>query len=114
MQPRADGMISVEVEFDATYVDVDELIANVTKAAEGLVAVKVDLDTKWESCYAKVVGWRLPTEDEKRSMAAAEVINERNARDTLIRIRRDFPDLFDADGRPRWRTLEGVEDEIPF
>lgn len=112
---RADGMVQVEVEVDAVMVDIDELIGNLHKAAEGLVEVQVDLDSKWDSCYAKVTGWRMPTIEEVASMEAAKALTHRNARGTLRRLRRDYPDLFDKQGRVKEdATMVDEEEGIPF
>jgi len=113
MQPRADGKIHVTVDVESVAVPFEEHIANITKAAIGLSEVCIDAENRWDSPSIVVTGWRLPNAEELASMAAADKINERNARETLRLLRRNYPGLFDGQGRPKEDTAD-ADDAIPF
>jgi hypothetical protein len=113
---RSDGMIRVRLEVDHILVPLEEHIASLRKVAAGLVDARVDTEERYGSCCIGVEGWRMPTLDELKELATQKDSARRHAREQLRRLRHDFSDLFDKQGRPTEESapIEEDPDAIPF
>lgn len=105
VQRNSDGKIRVSVRIE-NYLSVAEHVRDVTDAAVGLVDVTVSAETQYEeSVYTIVDGWRDPTLAELVQLGQQKEQNQRHAREQLRQLRRDYPDLFDKQGRLKEDTV---------